>query len=81
MSTKTKTWLVIIGSLLILTIVGLYIYTFSNTSQADFTSNESTQIASQSSVVNDSTQEEMMEEPVEPIEQEFLFEDLPMKEE
>ncbi|TLQ49242.1 CapA family protein [Ruoffia tabacinasalis] len=80
MSKKTKTWLVIIGSLFILTIVGLYIYTFSNTSQADSTSNESSQIASQSSVVNDSTQEEMMEEPVEPIEQEFLFEDLPMKE-
>ena len=54
MSKKTKTWLVIIGSLFILTIVGLYIYTFSNTSQADSTSNESSQIASQSSVVNDS---------------------------
>src|SRR5699024_878067 len=39
-----------------------------------------TQMASQSSVVNESAQEEMAEEPVEPIEQEFLFEDLPMKE-
>ncbi|HJG48523.1 MAG TPA: CapA family protein, partial [Facklamia tabacinasalis] len=80
MSKKTRTWLAIIGSLLILTIVGLFIYNYFNSTQADSTSNEATQMASQSSVVNESAQEEMAEEPVEPIEQEFLFEDLPMKE-
>src|SRR5699024_5587138 len=80
MSKKTRTWLAIIGSLLILTIVGLFIYNYFNSTQADSTSNEATQMASHSSVVNESAQEEMAEEPVEPIEQEFLFEDLPMKE-